>query len=349
MYVFLLGLHLYCMATSRTMAGNVQGVAVNNTLTLGYLVPWTQGTSFGPTMGSAIIVGLQEVERRRLLPGYTIEWMLQDDWCEPLRGMYVTVDIWKKVADLDGFIGSICSVVCEAESLLAASWGIPVVATACSSNILSDREIHPTFTRLDGSFASRAPFFDRIADVYGWKIMGIISTQEDLFKGQAIATMQYMQKMGKNVILQTVDTTVLGDQVDPESMNALSVAMENMKSKVRILYLMSYSADLRNMLLTALDLDMMNGEFVFLTNEPVLGIVNEPQTYRPEDDDIIYQGILAVGILHPSGPDWDQFTQKVIDSFEHPQFANLPHVTSPKDTTIYAGISIFVYIYTQNK
>ena len=71
--------------------GNVQGVAVNNTLTLGYLVPWAEDHEWeiGPYVGSAIILGIEEVHRRQLLPGYDIEWILRDDYCEKQRGMQV--------------------------------------------------------------------------------------------------------------------------------------------------------------------------------------------------------------------------------------------------------------------
>ena len=58
--------------TSMVLGGNINGEAVNNTLTIGYLWPWSHGWPGGPYSGSAIVVALEEVERRKLLPGYTI-------------------------------------------------------------------------------------------------------------------------------------------------------------------------------------------------------------------------------------------------------------------------------------
>ena len=67
----------------------------------------------GPLIGSAFLVGLEEVKRRRLLPGYEIEWVLRDSWCRPRRGMQMVIEIWDEVDDLDAIIGPGCSVVCE--------------------------------------------------------------------------------------------------------------------------------------------------------------------------------------------------------------------------------------------
>ena len=44
----------------------------NKTLTLGYLIPWTKDWEVGPTMGAAILLGLREIERQQLLPGYKV-------------------------------------------------------------------------------------------------------------------------------------------------------------------------------------------------------------------------------------------------------------------------------------
>ncbi len=71
------------------MGGNVRGVALNNTLTLGYLVPWKQGWVIGPYVGSSIILAIQEVKRRHLVGDYDIEWVMRDDHCQPQHGMQV--------------------------------------------------------------------------------------------------------------------------------------------------------------------------------------------------------------------------------------------------------------------
>ena len=163
---------VFWLVIGKSLAANIQGEALNKRLTLGYILPWTQGWPLGPSIGSAIILGMEEVRNREILPGYDIEWELRDDFCEPRRGMQVIVDLWDSVEDLDGLIGSGCSTVCQPESLLAASWGIPVVSWACSSHTLSDKDIYPTFTRVDGPWTARSHVYDHLADVFNWKKIG---------------------------------------------------------------------------------------------------------------------------------------------------------------------------------
>ncbi len=333
-------LYWYCLLFDVVWAGNIQGVAVNNTLTLGYLVPWDKGWIIGPYIGSAIIVGIQEVYHRQLLPDYEIEWMMVDDYCEPKQGIQVTVDVWNSVEDLDALIGASCSVVCIPESLLAASWNIPVIAWGCSSDGLSNKDIHPTFTRLEGTYVSRAPAFARLTDIFGWDKAGIVSTPEDLYTETSMALMAELQQANKEVVLQIVDNVAQGDQIDSNSLQTLKAVLESIKSKVRVIFIMTYPSDLRLILITALDLGMMNGEYVFITNEFALDTIGTKQTYRPEADEFIFNGMLALGPLEPSGPHVDTFKQNVIDAFQDPRFNHLPHL--PPDAAIdqvnvYAG------------
>ena len=56
-------------------------------------------------MGSAIILGLEEVEKRQILPGYSLEWVMRNTKCKPRTGITEAVDLWKSVTDLDVIIG----------------------------------------------------------------------------------------------------------------------------------------------------------------------------------------------------------------------------------------------------
>ena len=60
----------------------IPGVGFNNTLTLGYLLSWSHEWAAGPYIGSSIILAIEEIEKRQLLPGYNIDWILRDTWCQ---------------------------------------------------------------------------------------------------------------------------------------------------------------------------------------------------------------------------------------------------------------------------
>ena len=78
----ILALILFTFACQFSNAATIPGVATNNTLTLGYLLSWSHEWAAGPYIGSSIEIAIQEIRKRQLLPGYEIEWILEDTWCQ---------------------------------------------------------------------------------------------------------------------------------------------------------------------------------------------------------------------------------------------------------------------------
>ncbi len=166
-----------------TEAANIQGdVLPNKTFTLGFVLPWEKEVRLGGIIGSAMLVGVQEVYKRQILHGYEIEFSWRDTWCNAQRGMRGAVDIWKSVQDLDGIIGAACSTVTQPVALLAAAWGIPVVSWGSTSESLSDKETYPTFTRSEGTWAILGDVIREVASVFDWNTIAIIYTQADIMK-----------------------------------------------------------------------------------------------------------------------------------------------------------------------
>ncbi len=328
-----------------TMIGIVLCVtAANKTLTLGYIIPWNRGWLVGHQIGSAILVGIEEVNRRQLLPMYDINWLLRDTYCEPKQGIAMAIDIWASVDVLDGIIGDGCSVVCQPVSLLAAAWGIPVISWGCTSASLSDKHIYPTFTRVAGTWLSLGPVFDNLASALNWSRVGILTTPQDIFKLTAEAIQTEMERHDKEIVLHVVDTTIHGETVDHTTLQALRQTMLNMKKEVRIFFLMGYHYDLRNMLITAYEEDMFNGQFAFVALKFSINL-GASWTYRPElTDDIVFENLIAVGVLKPSGPKYESFLHAVIKAFQDPMFENWRHIpltADINDIDTYAGEKIF--------
>ena len=192
----------------------------------------------------------------------------------------MAVDLWYSMEDLDAIVGDGCSVVCQPVSLLAASWGIPFVSWGCSSSSLSDKKIYPTFSRVESTWFSLAPIFSALVKVFNWKHVAIVTTSEDVFKSTADVIRDDMVRNGNNIIFRVVDSTVTGKNINTETLQSLYEIFMELKSKVYIFILLSYPADMRNMLITALDAGMMNGQFAFLTLE--YGIEIGLHTYRAE-------------------------------------------------------------------
>lgn len=330
---------LLVLSFNESLSVSIPGVALNNTLTLGYSLSWTRGWIVGSRGGSAIILALEEIKKRQLLPGYHIEWLFRDDWCEPGQGVQMAVEMWAQSDDLDAIIGPGCSSVCQPMSLLAAAWGIPIISWGCSSSLLSDKEINPTFSRLEGTWLARVPVYDSLTDIFGWHKIVTIITPVDVFRLTSVAIMNEMIKNGKNVNLRIVKSTVKGNTIDHESLQSLREVLAGLKKEFHIFIIMMYAADLRNLLIAAMDEGMLNGHYVFVTNEFSIEIGLE-QAYRPEADPIIFNGLMAMGVHQPSGEDYDTFRQDVIDVFQDPRFDHLPHIGNDAqldDVHVYAG------------
>ncbi len=306
---------------------NVQGVAVNNTLTLAYLVSWTEGLTIGQQVGSAIILGIDEVYRRGLLPGYHIEWILGDDHCDSRHGTQVMVDLWFSVSDLDAVLTPSCSSVCRPVSLLAAAWGIPSVSWGCGSSSLSDKNTFPTFTRVDGTWEARVGTIQAMCHMFGWNKIGILSTLEGIYRAASQLLKSEMEEHDKKVVYRVTDSTYQGENIDIESLQKMRNILVSMKELVQIFVLLTYPKDIRSILIVAHDEGMLNGDYVFFSgNEDVTDILTTPQTYRPDMDGVIYNGLLARVKVEASGPRYDQFRQDVIDTFQDPRFDHLPHL-----------------------
>ena len=63
-------------------AAVLPGKVTNGTLTLGYLISWSHDWTIGPSTGSAINIGIEEIKKRQLIPDYEIDWIMADTWCE---------------------------------------------------------------------------------------------------------------------------------------------------------------------------------------------------------------------------------------------------------------------------
>ncbi len=186
-----------------------QTTAAAKILNMGVLLPWTNDWELGPYMGSGVVVGIQEVYKRQLLPGYEIAWDWRDTYCKPRQGLAMAVELWSVFdGNLDAFIGGGCSVVCEPVALLSAAFNLPYTSFGCTSDTLSNKYNYPTFTRAVGTWVSLAPMFDYFADEYDWKTLGIVTTTENIMQLTANAIKLQMERNGKTVFYHTIQTVV---------------------------------------------------------------------------------------------------------------------------------------------
>ena len=309
-------------------------LAANNSLKLAYLIPWSRGWKMGPYIGSAFLLGIESVKERQLLPGYEIEWTWSDTQCEPLRGIKMAVETWNKMNGLDGIIGDGCSIICESVSLLASAWGIPMISWGCASPILSDKKMHPTLTRTLGPWSNLAPMFNTIADQFGWNRVGVICDHTDLTRITAEATKKEMESAGKTVFFYIIEQTMNGKVINPVAYKKQKQIVRSMKNLVRVLFIITYAYDARNILISAYDEGMLTEGYAYICMD--IAFLKEPNptfTFRPELGKFLFDGVIIGTPFKPAGKEWDEFARQVIDSFDHPAFEDVEHLPPTAQTS----------------
>ena len=82
------------------------------------------------------------------------------------------------------------------------------------------------------------------------------------------------------------------------------------------------------------------GEYVFASPENT-AISALSTSYRPELTNELWNGLITMEPYRPTGSEWDQFAQDVIDEFQEPEWDVMPHLDANApihDVPVYAGI-----------
>lgn len=191
---------------------------------------------------------------------------------------------------LDGLIGGGCSIVCQPVSLLAAAWGIPVVSYGCASDLLSDKDTYPTFSRSVGLYIHVAKTFLQLTEVFGWNRVAIICNTADLFLNMAHEMETLFESAGKTAVLYMAHSTVT-DSVNLEYLTTLRQILHILRSSCRVIFILMYSLDVRNTLALAHEEDMLKG-YVYVGTEAELPLdINF--SFRPDLGLELYEGSIC--------------------------------------------------------
>ncbi len=307
---------------------NECGKYKNNTLTIAFTFSWTGVWPAGRTIGGAFVVGLEEVRRRNILPGYNIQWQFRDSACSAMVGIRGVIEIWKNVEDLNAIIGPGCSIYCEPVSILAAAWNIPVVSPACTRAVLSKKEIYPTFFRTSSPVSSNSLFYSLACDVFHWQTIGMFTSTDASSTANAIKLV--IEASGKNVIYSKIEATSIGNNIIEDNMVKQRLLLRSLKKKVRVIFVIMYGVAMRNFLLSAYDEGMLGGDYVFIGRYSIL-VTTMISNYRPEMDSYLYNGFLSVELVTHTGPKRKEFARQVIRGLQHSKFSQYAHLSSSAD------------------
>ena len=258
-------LRLVLIALSSLSACNQDNIGTNQTrakLKMAYLIPWTGLFPVGTTMGPVILQALENIKDRGLLSNYDIELHWRDTQCDKAIGVKMLIDIWRDNQDLDVIIGDACSIVCYPASLLASVWNVPIISWGCTLEALSDKSVHPTFSRVIRPSSDRVGILKELVIMFGWNRVGIISETDKVYKEQSIELLSKLRLLNITVFYYSIISFNHKSNNDRVS-NNLENVMKSVKDRARILIIFSYGLRLTVLARVSKDNYMEKG-YVFL-------------------------------------------------------------------------------------
>ncbi|XP_077994096.1 atrial natriuretic peptide receptor 2-like [Glandiceps talaboti] len=316
---------------------------------LGLLLPWDGFWPVGKHAAGAALVAIDYVNEQVELfsalhqNGHNLTLSWRDDRCDVGVGLSQLVDLWNlKNNDkhIDVFIGPGCSIICEPGARLSTQWQIPMVSWGCSSIALSNKIKYPTFARTVAPYIKATTFFLEILKHFEWSRVAIVSSSENLWGRTAESLKNVFLDNNIEVEFHVFYTTGVNGTGDAKTDYQ---ALLEAKDTARIFILCAYGRDVRQILLSASELGMTNGDYSFLTMQVSLNARHAANVGVDDanDDEAVYafEGLLDVNLLEPhEDPDYDDFKVRTREKMkEAPFYYDMPD----SDEIIMEGTMIY--------
>ncbi|XP_038050160.1 atrial natriuretic peptide receptor 1-like [Patiria miniata] len=285
-------------------------------IVLGLLLPFSGQWPVGRYIAGAMTVAVDNINRDpNLLLGRNLTFIWNDTRCVGKVGLYEAVNLWLNVRRLHAFIGGGCDVVCEPVGLLASAWNLPMISWGCSSLQLSNKDDYNTFTRTVGPYTKMAPMFSRIMSSYGWGRAVILTSSENVWQTTSYAVKLDLESNGFTVS-NFVTFSPGHENISGREQKQHVDIIKDAKESARIFMLFAYGGDIRDLMLNALDLGLLNGEFAFICVDVVEDAMYGRNTWMGEDGRDAdaaqaFDGLLNIHIKTPDVDTYEGFKAEV--------------------------------------
>nr|XP_016945137.1 gamma-aminobutyric acid type B receptor subunit 1 isoform X3 [Drosophila suzukii] len=130
----------------------------------------------------AATMAVEHINRKRLLPGYTLELVTNDTQCDPGVGVdrFFHAIYTQPSTRMVMLLGSACSEVTESLAKVVPYWNIVQVSFGSTSPALSDRREFPYFYRTVAPDSSHNPARIAFIRKFGWGTVTTFSQNEEV-------------------------------------------------------------------------------------------------------------------------------------------------------------------------
>ncbi|XP_054744804.1 uncharacterized protein LOC129249163 [Anastrepha obliqua] len=131
---------------------------------------------------SAAQMAVEHINRKKILPGYTLELLTNDTQCDPGVGVdrFFHAIYTQPDTRMIMLLGSACSEVTESLAKVVPHWSIVQVSFGSTSPALSDRKEFPNFYRTVAPDSSHNPARIAFIRFFGWDTVTTFSQNEEV-------------------------------------------------------------------------------------------------------------------------------------------------------------------------
>ncbi|XP_068673835.1 atrial natriuretic peptide receptor 1-like isoform X3 [Montipora foliosa] len=234
-------------------------------LTIGFILPYkllsgSDQNRPGEYHASAMTIAVDNINKDpTLLPGINLSFIWADSECDEEKSIEALIHQREK--GVHAFIGFGCK--CSTQARMAAALNLPIISHMCTSNVVSDKELYPTFARTIFGDSSIGPSVLAIMKNFDWNVVGILSEESNDWYSRATFLEDYLKSQGKTVSLhkKLPHNWLYHEEKDGARYKDI---LRKMQGKARIIIFMMARRLIREGMYHVSKLGMNNGDYGFI-------------------------------------------------------------------------------------
>ncbi|XP_011679773.2 atrial natriuretic peptide receptor 1-like [Strongylocentrotus purpuratus] len=213
----------------------------------------------------------------------------------------------RKVA---AFIGPGCIKSILSLADLAAAWNLPLITGGAPGFDLGDKKRYSTLTRTSLLVEQYAKCFEELMGFFGWKVCSLIQMNEYGYWG---AITDGIEELMPKLVKNNFSFYRLKITNFHPSWMALDKAIQDS----RVIFMAVDGDTLREIMLHAYDLDLINGDYAFINiipfrDEQLFGDDSwERGDNRDEEAKVAYQALMTIRVFEPTSEAYREFEENV--------------------------------------
>ncbi|XP_077977104.1 atrial natriuretic peptide receptor 1-like [Glandiceps talaboti] len=314
---------------------------------LSFFITSYQGAPFrAEKIGAAMKVTCNRINADTVnFPNITLNFTIADSMCD--NGKLCLGEFVREVTNNNvyGGIGPPCSTDAEACALLASEWNIPMISYVARSEVLSDKRIYDTFSRVSSPALKDVKSLVSLVRLYGWRHVGILGVESTI-------GWPYIVFRNLNDQLALYNVSVVTRRCNPTRTTDLDEKLKELSKEARIILLATTESETRSAMLSASRLGLVEtGQHLFLVIDgrryKFAGSNWRISDGADKAAAIAYKPLLVVDIQPYEDEYYYEFLEEVrVGMIEPPWYENLTHVSMVSMYAAYLHDAVWLYAST---